>query len=116
MATIKARKQANGTIRYTAVVRMRRGTTVLHRETKTFAHRSAAISWAKHREVELENPGALTRMQHGAPTLAELIRWYIDTFETISKWRRSKQTPSGVPRASCNRQGQCADAHFGRAD
>jgi hypothetical protein len=26
-----------------------------------------------------------------APTLAELIHWYIDTFETISKWQRSKQ-------------------------
>jgi len=25
------------------------------------------------------------------PTLAELIRWYIDTLETISKWQRSKQ-------------------------
>ena len=45
MATIKARKQANGTIRYTAVVRMRRGTTVLRQESKTFAHRSAALSW-----------------------------------------------------------------------
>jgi len=31
-------------------------------------------------------------VQQGAPTLAELIRWYIDTFETISKWQRSKQT------------------------
>jgi hypothetical protein len=26
------------------------------------------------------------------PTLTELIRWYIDTFETISRWQRSKQT------------------------
>jgi hypothetical protein len=58
---------------------------------RTFAHRSAAVSWAKHREVVLEDPSALTRVQHGAPTLAELIRWYIDTFETISKWQRSKQ-------------------------
>jgi integrase len=92
MATIKARRQANGATRYTAVVRMRRGTTVLHQESKTFAHRSAAVTWAKHREVELENPSALARVQRGAPTLAELIRWYIDTFETISKWQRSKQT------------------------
>jgi hypothetical protein len=92
MATIKARRQANGSIRYTAIVRLRRGTTVLHQESKTFAHRSAAMSWAKYREVELENPGTLTRVQQGAPKLAELIRWYSDTFEMISKWRRSKQT------------------------
>jgi hypothetical protein len=39
MPTIEARKQANGSTRYTAIVRIRRG----------------------------------------SPTLAELIRWYIDT-------------------------------------
>jgi integrase len=92
MATIKARRQANGSIRYTAIVRKRVGKTIVHREARTFIHRSAALSWARHREVDLENPAALTRKQHGTVTLAELIRWYIDTFETISKWQRSKQT------------------------
>src|SRR5687768_8857006 len=92
MATIKARKQANGSTRYTAVVRIRRGTTVLHQESRTFTHRTAALSWARHREVALENPAELTRQQQSTPTLAELIRWYIDTFETISRWQRSKQT------------------------
>jgi integrase len=92
MSTIKARKQANGSTRYTAIVRIRRGTTVLHQESRTFTHRTAALSWARHREVALEEPAALTRQQHGAPTLAELIHWYIETFETISRWQRSKQT------------------------
>jgi integrase len=91
MATIKARRQANGTIRYTAIVRLRRGRTILHREAKTFTHRSAAVTWARHREVELENPEALRRKQHASVTLAELIRWYIESFETISRWQRSKQ-------------------------
>jgi integrase len=92
MPTIKIRKQANGSTRYTAVVRIRRGTTVLHQESRTFTHRTAALSWAKHREVALENPAELTRLRVSTPTLAELIRWYIDTFETISRWQRSKQT------------------------
>ena len=35
---------------------------------------------------------SLVREQQGAHTLAELIRWHIDAFETISKWQRSKQT------------------------
>jgi hypothetical protein len=56
MATIKARKQANGSTRYTAIVRIRCGTTVTHRESRTFTHRTAALSWAKHREVALEDP------------------------------------------------------------
>jgi hypothetical protein len=92
MPTIKVRKQANGSTRYTAVVRIRRGTTVLHQESRTFTHRTAALSWAKHREVALEDPAELTRQRLSTPTLAELIRWYIDTFETISRWQRSKQT------------------------
>jgi integrase len=92
MATIKARKQASGSTRYTAIVRIRCGTTVTHRESRTFTHRSAALSWARHREVALENPAELTRLRQSTPTLAELIRWYIDTFETISRWQRSKQT------------------------
>ncbi|MGB8693619.1 MAG: tyrosine-type recombinase/integrase, partial [Steroidobacteraceae bacterium] len=35
---------------------------------------------------------ALVRVQHGTLTVAELIRSYIDTFETVSRWQRSKQT------------------------
>ena len=66
MATIKARRQGDGVIRYTAIVRIRRGGKILHRESRTFAHRTAALSWAKHREVELENPGALTGVQQVA--------------------------------------------------
>jgi integrase len=91
MAYIKVRKQSDGSTRYSAIVRLRRGKTILHQEARTFAHRSAAVTWPKHREVVLEDPSVLTRVQHGAPTLGELIRWYIDTFETVSKWQRSKQ-------------------------
>ena len=92
MATIKARRQAKGSIRYTAVVRKRVGKTIVHREAKTFTHRSAAMTWAKHREVELENPAALSKEPQGTVTLGELIRWYIASFATISKWQRSKQS------------------------
>ena len=92
MATIRARRQSNGSMRYRAVIRIRKGSAVLHQESKTFALRTAAVSWAKHREVMLEDPAALTRIRQGALRLAELIRWYIDTFGTISKWQRSKQT------------------------
>lgn len=39
----------------------------------------------------LESPAAPTRKQNGSVTLAELSRGYIETFETISSWQRSKQ-------------------------
>lgn len=79
MPTIKTRKQANGTTRYTAIVRLRRQGKILHRESRTFAHRSAALSWAKHREVALEDPAEVARLRLSTPTLEGLIRWYIDT-------------------------------------
>ena len=91
MATIRARKRADGKTRYTAIVRIRKRKTLLYQECRTFAFRTAATSWARHREVELENPAA-RRKQHTTVTLAELIRWYIETFETITKWQRSKQS------------------------
>jgi hypothetical protein len=88
MATIKARRQANGTIRYTAVVRRRAGKTILHCQAKTFTHRSAAMSWARHREVELEKEAISGHKPHAPVSLAECIRWYIDSFWQAGGSRR----------------------------
>jgi|SRR5580658_1055526 hypothetical protein len=63
MVYIKVRKQSDGSIRYTAIVRLRSGKTIVHQEARTFAHRVAAVTWAKHREVALEDPSALTRVR-----------------------------------------------------
>jgi hypothetical protein len=92
MPYIKLRKQADGSLRYTAIVRIRRNGKMLHQEAKTFTHRSAAERWGKHREVALENPTALARAQQPSTKLSVLIWWYIDSFEHISKWQRSKQS------------------------
>jgi hypothetical protein len=70
MATIRARKQADGSMRYSAIVRIRKGKQLIHRETKTFSQRSAAEKWAKSREVALEDPAALTKAQQGARSLS----------------------------------------------
>jgi len=92
MAHILVRKCGSGSLRYTAVVRIRQGRVVLHREAKTFSHRSVAERWAKAREVALEDPSSPFRQNNKPRTLASLIRWYIETFERISQWRRTKQT------------------------
>jgi hypothetical protein len=68
MATIKARRQANGSIRYTAVIRFRQGTAVLHQESKTFAHRSAALTCGELRPI------ARARKRSRRPTADELTR------------------------------------------
>lgn len=92
MAYIRVRKYSTGRTRYTAIVRLRRGQTIIHQEARTFAHRAAAATWARHREVELENPESELRQSNTPRPLRDLIRWYIDTFRGVSKWQRSKQT------------------------
>ena len=111
MPTIKARKQANGSTRYTAVVRIRRGTTVLHQESRTFTHRTAALSWARHREVALEDPAALTRQSarcadaRGIDPLVD--RDVRDDFALAAE----QADPSGISRAPLIRQAQCTHPH-----
>jgi len=100
IATIKARKRADGAIRYTAIVRQRIGKATMYRDAKTFTHRTAAVSWARHREVELENAGAETLRKREPVPLAELVRWYIDSFQSISRWRRSGPS-SAIRRLEC---------------
>jgi integrase len=57
-----------------------------------FWRHRAAVSWARRREVELEDPSTLARAQAEKTPLAELIRWYIDQFHAIAQWQRSKQS------------------------
>jgi len=90
MAHILTRKYGNGNVRYTAVVRIRQGARILHREAKTFSHKAAAEKWAKSREVEFEDPSSALRQNNKPRTLASLIGWYIDTFEKISRWQRGR--------------------------
>jgi hypothetical protein len=55
------------------------------------AQQAAAWRW-KRREAELEDPRVLALAKHGETTLASVIRWYIDSFQHISQWQRSKQS------------------------
>lgn len=91
MATILPRRRADGTVGYMATIRLHNDRKVVHRESKTFSRRAAAEKWARAREVELEDPTALLRAQEGDITLASLIRWYIDSFQNVSNWQRTKQ-------------------------
>jgi integrase len=91
MAYIRTRKNADGTPRYTAIVRIRNGKLIVHQEARTFTHKGAAEKWAKAREVALEDPSSQFRQNNKPRTLASLIRWYIESFGSVSRWQRSKQ-------------------------
>jgi len=93
MATIRARPRADGSIGYSAIVRVFKKKKLIHQEQETFSRRSAAEKWAKEREVALEDPAALLRAKaSGSLTLGELIQWYLDTFRSVSRWGRTKQS------------------------
>jgi hypothetical protein len=59
-----------------------------HEALKAAAAKVLKTTWQRRRV----HPKVLAVAKAGAVTLAELIRWYIDTFESISPWQRSKQS------------------------
>ncbi len=77
MGTITSRKRRDGTVGYTAQIRLKRGGKVIHTEAQTFDRRPAAAAWLKKREGELAQPGALDRLTADDPTLGEVIDRYI---------------------------------------
>lgn len=57
MATIRPRKRADGTISYTAQIRIKKDGVQVYTESQTFARKKAAEAWVKRRETELSEPG-----------------------------------------------------------
>lgn len=75
MGTILARKRADGSIGYTASIRVKRAGKVVHRETETFDREAAAKAWMKKRETELAQPGGMDKPDD--PTLSDVIDKYL---------------------------------------
>lgn len=90
MASIIARKRADGSTAYTAQIRIRRNGK-LYTEAQTFDRRSMAVAWAKDREDEIRrDPSSMGRAQHRGLTVGELIERYIEEREAIEPLGRSK--------------------------
>jgi hypothetical protein len=63
MAASRARKLADGSVSYTAQIRIKRAGVQVYQESQTFARKQAAQAWARKRESELDEPGAIERSQ-----------------------------------------------------
>lgn len=96
MASIIALQAKDGSKRYRATVRVKRGGAVIHNESKSFRAKSLAVAWATQREFELKHSGSAVRtgFTTDAPNLsvASLIDRYIEEFKDIQQWGRSKQS------------------------
>lgn len=77
MGTITERVRKDGSIGYTAQIRLKEGGRVVHTEAKTFDRKPAAQTWLDKRERELAQPGALESVKKEDPTLSEVIGRYI---------------------------------------
>lgn len=89
MGTITSRKRKDGTIGYTAQIRVKRGDH-RHTESETFDRKSLAQEWMRRREAELDQQRARGEPIGKSPTLKVLIDWYIETIGKDAHWGRSK--------------------------
>lgn len=78
MGTITERKRKDGTMGFTAQIRIKQNGKVVHTESQTFDRKPAAANWLKKRELELAAPGALDKLSAKDPTLKEVIAQYLE--------------------------------------
>jgi hypothetical protein len=83
MAYIKIRKQSDGSTRYTAIVRLRRGKTIVHQEARTFAHRVLELSGSRP-------PSALARLADEAQLRARIACLLDDLGSRIRSQERGR--------------------------
>lgn len=77
LATIRTRKNRDGSVKYTAQIRITKDGKQVYQETQSFERKKAAEVWAKRRETELNEPGAIDRAATGGHTLADIIDRYL---------------------------------------
>ncbi|GKS92262.1 site-specific integrase [Acidovorax sp. SUPP2539] len=90
MGTITQRKKSNGTLSYTAQIRLKQGGKVVHNEARTFSRHALASAWMKRRESELELARASGRKVPEKVTLSVLFDEYVGAATNITPWGRSK--------------------------
>lgn len=91
MATIRTRKKADGTLSYLVQIRISRDKTTVYQESQTFARKQAAQAWAKRRETELSEPGAIERAKRQGLTVRHMIERYLLEAEKARPLGESKR-------------------------
>lgn len=90
MATIRARKKADGSVSYTVQIRLKNKGALVYQECQTFARKQAALAWARKRETELAEPGAIERANRKAATVKEMIDRYLTEMEKVRPLGKTK--------------------------
>jgi integrase len=105
MGTITSRKRKDGTVGYTAQIRMMREGKAAHTESKTFDRKGIAQAWLKKRETELAAPDALDCPDD--PPLSLVIERYIA--ESKRELGRTKLQVLGAIKADALAELHCSE-------
>ncbi|WP_313739391.1 hypothetical protein [Pseudomonas sp.] len=77
VATIRTRRKADGIPNYLVQIRISRDKTTVYQESQTFARKHVAQAWAKRRETELSEPGAIERAKRQGLAGRHMIERYL---------------------------------------
>src|SRR5450830_1340476 len=91
MATIRARKLADGSVSYTAQIRIKRDGVQVYQESQTFARKQAAQAWTRKRGAELDVPGAIEQASRKGVTVKEMIAQYLKEVEKARPLGKTKK-------------------------
>jgi integrase len=91
MGTIASRRRKDGSLGYTAQIRLKRDGKVVHSESETFNRRQLAIEWMRRRETELDQQRARGEPVGKGITLDELLDWYGKDIKALASWGRTKE-------------------------
>lgn len=91
MGTIVSRRRKDGSIGYTAQIRLNREGKCVHSESETFDRRQLATEWTRRREAELDQQRARGEPVGKGITLNELLEWYGKDIKALTPWGRTKE-------------------------
>ena len=83
MATVSARKRKDGSVAYTAQIRIRRNGAIIYQESKTFDQRKAAERWAARRESHIDEAGVQSFVND--MSVGAAIQRYIDEVSSMPR-------------------------------
>ena len=91
MGTITARKRRDGSIGYTAQIRIKRDGKLAYTEAETFSRRQMAVEWMRRREADLDSERVRGVPLGSNDKVIDLIDWYAEEQKKLTPWGRSKE-------------------------
>lgn len=91
MGSITARKRKDGSVGYTAQIRIMREGVRVYQESQTFDRRQTAQAWLKRRETELAEPGAIERANRKGVTVKDIVDRYLEEYARSRPLGKTKQ-------------------------